>query len=187
VPAEPELTSLRGQLLIASPALVDPNFARTVVLVAEHSEEGAMGLVLNRPSDVPVADAVGHLAGLVEEGAAVFLGGPVQQEAVVALAEVDDPDALAVPALAGVGFLPGDANPDELAESTHRVRVYAGYAGWGAGQLESELGESAWFVEPARPDDVFSREPERLWSEVLRRKGGSYAVLSLMPADPSVN
>jgi putative transcriptional regulator len=182
-----EFQSLRAQLLIASPALLDPNFHRTVVLVTEHTEEGAMGLVLNRPSQVAVADAIAHLAGLVEDGAVVYVGGPVQPEAVVALAELDEPEAAAALALGDIGFLPADGDPDELAGVVRRARIFAGYSGWGAGQLESELEESAWIVEAAEPDDVFTSDPGQLWSESLRRKGGTYAVIALMPPDPSVN
>ena len=182
-----DFESLRGQLLVASPALVDPNFDRTVVLVTEHTEAGAMGLVLNRPSNVAVAEAVPHLAELVEDGAPVYVGGPVQSEAVVALAELDDPSEAAALALGDIGFLRADADAGELAAGVRRARIYAGYAGWGAGQLESELEESAWIVEPAEPGDVFTSAPDGLWSAVLRRKGGTYAVIAMMPPDPSVN
>jgi putative transcriptional regulator len=180
--------SLRGHLLIASPGLLDPNFVRTVVLVTEHTEEGAMGLVLNRPSEVAVGDAVPHLAGMVGEGDPVFVGGPVQREAVVALAELEDPSEAAALALGdGIGFLRADADPEELRGKTGRARVFAGYSGWGAGQLEAELDEPAWIVEPAEPEDVFTPDPDGLWSAVLRRKGGTFAVIALMPPDPSLN
>ena len=109
--SEPDM--LKGQLLIASAGLLDPNFRRTVVLVTEHNPEGAMGVVLNRPSPVPVADAVPHLGTLVEEGGLVFVGGPLQPEAVVALAELDDPELAAATALGSVGYLRADADPDE--------------------------------------------------------------------------
>ena len=182
-----EFVSLRGQLLIASPGLLDPNFARTVVLVTEHTEEGAMGLVLDRPSEVLVCDAVPHLGVLVEEDALVYVGGPVQPEAVIALAEFDDTSRAAAVVLADVGFVRADVDPDELAAGVRRTRIFAGYAGWGEGQLELELAESAWIVEPAEPGDLFASEPSGLWSAVLRRKGGTYAVIAMMPADPSVN
>jgi putative transcriptional regulator len=182
-----DFTSLKGQLLIASAGLLDPNFHRTVVLVTEHTEEGAMGLVVNRPSPISVSEAVPHFGALAADDDRVYIGGPVQPEAVVALAELEDESAAAAIALGDIGFLPSDADPDEIAPSVRRVRVYAGYAGWGAGQLESELEDSAWILEPAQSEDVFSPEPEGLWSEVLRRKGGQYAVLALMPPDPSMN
>ncbi len=181
------MATLRGQLLIASATLVDPNFHRTVVLVAEHGEDGAMGVVLNRPSPVEVAEAVPKLAGLVDPGELVYVGGPVQPGAVVALAEYSDPEQAVATAFGHVGFLPGDADEGDLAEGVGRVRVFAGYSGWSPGQLEAELDEDAWIVEPAEASDVFTRDPDRLWSAVLDRKGGQFALLARMPVDPSVN
>jgi putative transcriptional regulator len=180
------MNSLRGYVLIASPALFDPNFRRTVVLVGEHGEEGALGVVLNRPSAVTVADAVPPLAALVDEGDRVWFGGPVQPEAIVVLGEFGDPEQAAAVIVGSVGFLPAEVDPDELG-ALARVRVFAGYAGWGPGQLEGELAEDSWIVEEAVPDDVFWADPDSLWPAVLRRKGGPDSVLALMPPDPSVN
>lgn len=182
-----ESASLRGQLLIASASLVDPNFQRTVVLVAEHSNEGAMGVVLNRPSQVVAAEAVPILASLVGDGELVHVGGPVQPGAVVALAEHEEPGLAAALAFADVGFLAADADTEALAGTLRRVRVYAGYAGWSPGQLEAELEEEAWIVEPALADDVFTGDAGGLWAAVLTRKGGRFALLARMPLDPSVN
>lgn len=183
-----EVESLRGTLLIASPSLGDPNFLRTVVLVVEHSEEGTMGLVLNRPSEVAVADAVPGLAGLVAgTDAALYVGGPVEPRAVVVVAELEDPSQAAELLVGDVGLMPADGDPALLAATARRARVFAGYAGWAAGQLELELSEDAWIVEPAEPGDVFSDTPDALWSSVLERKGGSYALVARMPIDPSVN
>lgn len=178
--------SLQGRLLIASPSLLDPNFRRTVVLITVHGEEGAMGIVLNRPAPAPVAEAVPHLEHLVPDGDAVFVGGPVQPEAVTALAEVSDTEELALHVFDGVGFLPAELGTGAEA-ATVRARVFAGYAGWDDGQLEAELDESAWIVEPALVDDVFSDSPETLWSDVLRRKGGEFRLMATMPDDPSLN
>ena len=180
-------SSLRGQLLVAGPAMLDPNFARTVVLVGEHSDEGAMGIVLNRPAPVSVAEAVPVLGDVVEPDASVHAGGPVQPEAVTVLAEWDEPESAAVVVFGDIGFMRADAETEEVAPSMRRARVFAGYAGWGAGQLEAELEETAWFVEPAEPDDVFAADADGLWSAVLRRKGGRYALIATMPVDPSVN
>ena len=135
------MDSLRGQLLIASASLVDPNFRRTVVLVAEHGDEGAMGLVLNRPSPTEVAEAVPALEVMVEPGATLYLGGPVQPESVVVLGEFREPDEAAVVVTGRIGFMPADSDPEDVAAATDRIRVYAGYAGWAAGQLEAELEE----------------------------------------------
>ena len=111
----------------------------------------------------------------------------MQPEAIVALAELDDEAEDAAVAFADIGFLPANVDPAEIAGAVRRVRVYAGYSDWGAGQLESELEESAWILEPAEREDVFAADPEGLWSAVLRRKGGSFAAPALMPPDPSVN
>lgn len=181
------MDSLKGQLLLASPALFDPNFRRAVVLVTEHNEEGAAGLVLNRPSDTTVAEAVPDLTPLLEEDAPVYVGGPVQESAVLVLAEFDDPEDAAGIVLDDVGFVPGDGDFDLLAAATRRVRVFAGYAGWGPGQLESELEEDSWIVEAPAGPDLFAEPENDLWSAVLRRKGGIYRMVSLMPEDPSQN
>ena len=180
------MESLRGHLLIAGPSLLDPNFWRTVILVGEHSEEGALGVVLNRSSETPVEEALPELTLLAEDLGAVHVGGPVQPSAVVVLADFVDPDAAGTLVLDSVGFLPSEVEPDTLGE-LRRARVYAGYAGWGPGQLDGELEEGSWIVEPARPEDVFTDDPESLWSDVLRRKGGPFAVLAAMPPDPSLN
>ena len=174
-------TSLRGSLLVATPALLDPNFARTVVLVAEHGEDGAMGVVLNRPSETSVGDAVPELASLAGDEEPLFVGGPVARDAVLALAEVNDPEDASELVLGDIGFV---QNPDVAAR---RGRVFLGYAGWEAGQIESELVEQSWIVVAAEPDDVFSDEPDDLWSRVLRRQGGGLALLATMPLDPSLN
>ena len=180
------MDSLRGQLLIASPSLLDPNFRRTVVLVTEHSDEGAAGLVLNRPSPAPVAEIVPQLEPLVADGDQVWVGGPVQTNAVLVLGEFVDPDDAAVPLFGSLGF-PSLDDPDGVVPATTRRRVFAGYAGWGGGQLEDELGREDWIVEPALADDAFTEDPEELWAAVLRRKGGVYELVSRMPEDPSVN
>jgi putative transcriptional regulator len=178
--------SLRGQLLVAGPSLVDPNFRRTVVLVGEHGDEGAMGVVLSRPSGIVVEDAVPPLAALDGVDTEVFVGGPVQPQAIVVLGDFGEPENAAVVVFESIGFLPGELEPDDLGDLT-RARVFAGYAGWGKGQLEGELAEGAWIVEPALRADVFTDAPEQLWSDVLRRKGGPFGLLAMMPDDPRVN
>jgi putative transcriptional regulator len=172
--------SLRGQLLIASPALSD-YFRRTVVLVIEHGEEGAMGIVLNRLSETSVAEAVPDLAEAAEPGDLVWIGGPVGSQAVVALGEFEDTADAGTLVVGNVGTL----DPDRPAAALRRLRVYAGYAGWAPGQLEAELEQDAWILEAADPEDPF-REGD-LWALVLGRKGGAYALLATMPADASLN
>lgn len=179
--------TLSGQLLLASPTLLDPNFRRTVVLVGAHSEEGAMGVVLNRPSDLTVGEAVPQLEPAVEEEAPVYFGGPVQTNSIVLVAEFMDPSAAGLLVLGRIGFPAPQAGIEELAQTTARKRVFAGYTGWSGGQLDAELLEGDWISHPAHPDDVFTEFPEELWSTVLTRMGGSYALLARMPLDPSVN
>jgi putative transcriptional regulator len=181
-----EMESLQGQLLVASPGLLDPNFRRAVVLITEHNDEGAAGLVLNRPSPAPVAEIVPQLEPLVENGEQVWVGGPVQPNAVLVLGEFLDPEDAAVPLFGALGF-PALDEPEDVAAQTVRRRVFAGYAGWGAGQLEDELGRDDWIVEPSSPDDAFTEAPEELWADVLRRKGGIYELVARIPEDPSVN
>jgi putative transcriptional regulator len=178
--------SLRGHLLVASPAMLDPNFHRTVVLVTEHTDEGAAGLVLNRPSLVAVAAAVPLLEELVDEDEQVWVGGPVEPEAVLVLGEFLDPDDAAVPLFESLGF-PSLDEPEEIVPATTRRRVFAGYAGWDAGQLEEEVANEDWILELALADDAFTDEPDELWSDVLRRKGGIYELVARMPEDPSLN
>ena len=178
--------SLRGKLLIASPALLDPNFARTVVLITEHNDEGAMGVVLNRPSETEVGEVAPELGPLVASEP-VFIGGPVQPQALVVLAEFNDPSVAAWVVVADVGFVAADTEPDELERAIRRGRVYAGYSGWGAGQLEGELAEDAWIVEPPIPTELFADDPEQLWQNVLARKGGQFSLIARMPDDPSMN
>ena len=179
--------SLAGQLLLASPALVDPNFSRTVVLIGAHSDEGAMGVVLNRPSELTVGEAVPQLERAVDEQEPVYVGGPVRPGAVVFLAEFLDPEPAGLLVIGRIGFPSPDADVEELTEATARARVFAGYAGWGEGQLEAEIDHGDWIAEPALPEDVFTEVPAELWSRVLTRKGGSYALIARMPVNPSVN
>jgi putative transcriptional regulator len=178
--------TLEGQLLIASPALLDPNFRRAVVLITEHTDEGAAGLVLNRPSPSSVSELVPELEPLVEDEEQVWLGGPVQPNAVLVLGEFVDPEDAAVPLFGSLGF-PALDEPEDVVPATTRRRVFAGYAGWGAGQLENELGREDWIIEEAQNDDAFTESPENLWSDVLRRKGGIYELVARIPDDPSVN
>jgi putative transcriptional regulator len=172
--------TLRGHLLIAAPSLLD-YFRRTVVLVIEHSDEGAMGVVLGRASETPVAEAVPMLADLAAEGELVHLGGPVSPDSVVALGDFEDPSEAGTSVIGSLGLL----DPDAPEPTVRKLRVYAGYAGWGPGQLDDELEQGAWIVEPADADDPF-RDGD-VWAEVLQRKGGNYSLLATMPADPSLN
>jgi putative transcriptional regulator len=182
------MDTLRGALLVAAPSLLDPNFQRSVVLVTEHTDEGAMGLVLNRPTDTTVEEAAPELSSLTGPAERVHQGGPVQPRAVVVLAEFEDPDAAAHVVLGDIGFVRADADLEQTGTETRRGRVYAGYAGWGPGQLESELEDEGWIVvDDPLPTELFSPEPDDLWHDVLERQGGHLALIARMPLDPSLN
>ena len=156
------------------------------MLVTEHTEDGAAGLVLNRPTESEVSEIVPALESLVDDGEPIFMGGPVQPNGVLVLGEFLDPEDAAVPLFGSLGF-PSLDEPDEVVPLTTRRRIFAGYAGWGSGQLEDELAREDWILEEAQPDDAFTEAPQELWADVLRRKGGIYELVSRMPEDPSVN
>ena len=181
------MDSVRGQLLIAGPSLLDPNFWRTVVLMIEHTDEGALGLVLNRPSETTVGEAVPQLDELVDADDQLFIGGPVQPSSVIVLAEFEDATDAALIAFENIGVIGTGSSPDSLAAGVRTGRAFVGHAGWGPGQVDSELERGDWILEPARRHDAFSGAPQELWSDVLTRKGGSYALIARMPPDPSVN
>jgi len=168
---------LKGRLLVATPALGDPNFERTVVLVLEHGEEGAAGVVLNRPTDM---ELVGHLPGWEERAAdpgVVFVGGPVQPTGVICLALSAGSIETVDPTVA----------PEEISAPVDQVRVFAGYAGWGAGQLEAEIAQGAWFVVDGFPEDAMSDAPDHRWRAVLRRQSGRLKLFANYPVDVSMN
>ncbi len=144
-----------------------------------------MGLVLSRPSATRAAEAVPSLDGVPGAGDPVFVGGPVQPDALIVLADFDDVDEAAAPIVGSLGFMPAEAEPEQL--SIVRVRLFAGYSGWGAGQLEAELAEVSWIVVDAEPEDAFAADPDELWRRVLQRKGGAFALMEHMPVDPSLN
>jgi putative transcriptional regulator len=172
--------SVSGRLLVASPSMPD-YFHRTVVLVVEHNPEGAFGLVLNRPSEASVGDAAPELAELIGPEHMLHLGGPVQPNAVTAIGEHADPnEATKIIVGATVGMVDLDSPPE-----VSRLRVFAGYAGWGPEQLDGEIEAEAWILADPHPDDPFAEGD--LWAIVLGRMGGEYALLARMPPDPSVN
>src|SRR5947209_4072215 len=181
------MDSARGQLLIAGPTLLDPNFWRTVVLIIEHSEEGALGLVLNRPSETSVGDAVPQLEELVDPDEQLFIGGPVQPSSVIVLAEFEDPGDAALVSFDDIGVLGTSSAIEDLTVGVREARAFVGHAGWGPGQLDEEIERGDWILEPARRQDAFAEAPRELWTKVLTRKGGSYALVARMPPDPSLN
>jgi putative transcriptional regulator len=157
------------------------------VLVCEHGEEGALGLVLNRPGELVVGESAPELAELTGDDAAIDSGGPVQPNALLVLAEFDDASMAGLCVLDNVGLVGDGSEMEDLVEGTRRVRVFAGYAGWGPGQLDAELEREDWFVAPAGVDDIFNPDADELWGRVLARKGGHFALVARMPIDPSVN
>lgn len=181
-------TSLRGRLLVATPGLGDLNFDRTVVFVLEHGSDGAVGVVLNRPSDIDVGVPLPEWAVLVGDPRKIFFGGPVAQGAVLGLAwgPTEASEGWA-PLIDGLGTLDLSATPAELDVPIERLRIFTGYSGWGEGQLENELAGGAWFVADGTPDDAFTPEPGSLWADVVRRQGGTEALLASTPRHPWLN
>jgi len=178
-----------GVLLVASPLLGDPNFRRAVVYVLDHRSDGSVGVVLNRPSDVTLLDVLPQWWDLASTPRTLFVGGPVETNAALCLAEArpgTDPDGWT--AVCGpVGLTDLDIDPTALEQDLNQVRVFAGYAGWGAGQLSDEIAEGAWMVVAGHVSDVFSDPGMDLWRGVLRRQGGSIALLATFPDDPRMN
>ncbi len=182
--------SLAGKLLVATPRLQDPNFVRTVVLMLMHDEQGALGVVLNRKLDLDVEQVLPAWAPHVAPPAQLFLGGPVEPTAAVAVArtlpEAEVPGFTRMGGTLGVldlSYEPADLPMDDI----ERVRLFGGYAGWSGGQLERELEEEAWFVVPVEPDDPFTSDPDSLWRRVLQRQPGHLALFAFQPPDPSLN
>lgn len=178
-----------GRLVVATPALDDPNFERAVILILDHDDDGALGVVLNRASSVTVADTLGDWAELAARPAVVFGGGPVEPTAVVALGATTSvviPDA--GPAIMDrIRLIDLDEDPILAAAEIERMRVFAGYAGWAPQQLEAEIEQGAWFPLAAEPGDVFSDDPAGLWHAVLRRQPDGLKLLATFPPDPTQN
>jgi len=184
-----------GRLLVATPLLGDPSFRRTVILIVEDDPaEGTLGIVLNRPTDVPVGQVLEPWTELATGPSVVFRGGPVSPNSALALAlarGADEPlgwrplDGSSV--MSRVGLVDLEAPPELLADGVSEFRVFAGYAGWGPGQLTAEIDEGAWYVLPGEPADAFYAEPDRLWPAVLRRQGGELAMVATYPDDPALN
>lgn len=181
--------SLAGYLLVADPTMRDPNFERAVILMLDHDDEGAVGVVLTRPSEVLVDSVLPGWGDYVEAPARVFVGGPVSPESAIAVG-VLRPGVLAegfTPAAGVACIVDLDTVPRVAQESLDGVRIFAGYAGWASGQLEDEIVEGAWLVCDVEPSDVAGPDPDHLWEAVLKRQGGWLAVAASFPDDPSAN
>lgn len=183
------MTSTAGRLLVAEPMLGDPNFDRTVVLMVEHTDEGALGLVLNRPTELLVAEAIPPWADLATEPAVLHVGGPVEERSGWCLARVRRPHDTEgfVPITGDLGLLDLERDPALAAADVIAVRLYAGYSGWGAGQLDLELATESWFVLDAESDDPFLPDSAELWQRILKRQGGALGRMALFPPHPSLN
>lgn len=187
-------SSLKGQLLVATPLLGDPNFERAVILLLEHTDDGAVGVILNRPSGAQFIDPLPDWYGFAAYPPVVFVGGPVGQGSAIGLARARRPepgpnaDADGWNQVVGtVGTVDLTLDPDELPVGIEEVRVFTGYAGWGEGQLEEEIDAGAWFVLDAEQDDALSTNPDGLWRSVLRRQRGRVAMFANFPPDPTAN
>ena len=183
-----------GSLLIAAPTMADPNFARTIVLLLDAGNDGALGVVLNRPTELSVATVLAPWAEVVSGPDVLFQGGPVETDSALAVAAVgeDLADEAEEPVgwrrvFASTGLVDLDAPVELLAPAVSSLRIFAGYAGWSAGQLEDEIEQGAWYVVPAEAGDPFLDDPSGLWATVLRRQGGQLAMLATMPAEPTLN
>lgn len=177
-------------LLLATPALVDPNFAETVVLLLDVNDEGSLGVVLNRPTGLAVADVLSDWGDVVTGPEVLFQGGPVETDGAlaVALRRGDEPGVLGLREVVDRLALLDLDTPVELVDAElERLRIFAGYAGWGAGQLDLEIEEGSWYVVPGLAGDVFRTDTTTLWRDVLRRQPGDLAMHSTRPVDPGLN
>ncbi|QNN53521.1 YqgE/AlgH family protein [Nocardioides mesophilus] len=189
--SEPGAGLAAGVLLVATPELLDPNFERAVVLLLDVDGDGALGVILNRPSAVPVGEVLPDWDDLVAEPDVLFRGGPVATDSALAVAQVPDLDGeepVGFRRMFGAtGVVDLDAPTELLADVLQGLRIFAGYAGWGAEQLEAEVDEGSWYVVPTAPGDLFAEDPESLWVRVLRRQPGELAWVSTRPTDPGLN
>ena len=176
----------KGRLLVATPRLEDPNFRRTVVLMVEHNADGSLGLVLNRPSPLAVADVLPRWGERCGAQASMLVGGPVEPEAMLALALGPSESAGLSPIDEHVALVDLAADPDTLAAEVEPILVFSGYAGWGPRQLDGELAEGAWWVFDGAPEDLRA-DPGVLWHTVLARQPSAATLLREHPDNPSMN
>lgn len=179
-----------GMLLVATPRLLDPNFADTVVLLLDVDDNGALGVVLNRPSGVPVSDVLDSWSAVASEPEVLFQGGPVSTEGALALGLLRDEGEVPVgfrEVDGRLGLIDLDTAVELLDGNLCGMRIFAGYAGWGAEQLQGEIAEGSWYVVPGQAADVFGLDPADLYRDVLRRQPGELAWHSTRPSDPDLN
>lgn len=192
----PGTGTTKGRLLVATPMLDDPNFDRVVIYVVEHHDDGALGLVLNRPSDEQLDNPLDRWIDVQSTPRQVFSGGPVEPEALIALARTDDPTITMASGDTGGPLAPLDSeiasadlstDPMLVADQIRDLRVFRGYAGWSAGQLEMEIATGSWIVLDSNTADVFTDTPDDLWRRVLRRQPGRLGWLADAPDDLTAN
>jgi putative transcriptional regulator len=181
------LDPVAGRLLVATPLLGDPHFARTVVYLLEHDGGGTVGVVLNRPSHTPVGQVLPDWHDAVSGPAVVFGGGPVQPDGALCLGQLQPGSAGIREVVDGVSTVDLDGDVAVIAPNARRLRVFAGHAGWSPGQLDEELAEGAWWVLAGGPDDLFSADPKVMWRDVLRRQRSPLNLMSTFPIDASLN
>lgn len=180
----PDAAPAPGRLLVAAPSLADPNFSHAVILLLEHTDDGSLGVVLNRPSDTPVSSVLPGWEELTAAPDLVFVGGPVQPQALLGLARAKATGSALEPVTDGIAAVDLTAPPGQLAGDVEAVRLFVGYAGWGPSQLDDEVAAGGWFVVDAHDQDVFAADAEQLWGTVLRREGGIFRTI---PENPSLN
>ena len=182
---------MTGSLLVATPALEHPAFRRAVVLLLDHTPDGgALGVVVNRPTSTDVDAVLPSWQPFVTTPGRLFQGGPVGLDSALGLATVpgDEGDPLGVRRIVGsVGVVDLDAPPEVVAPVVAGLRIFAGYSGWSAGQLEAEVEEGSWYVVEGEAGDAFTDDPGSLWRDVLRRQRGEMAWVASYPDDPSLN
>ena len=177
-----------GRILISEPFLLDSYFKRAVILLGEHSEEGTIGFILNKPTDLQLNDA---LEDFPPFEVPLYFGGPVQTDTIHFLHTLGDRLVGSKEILPGI-YWGGDLEMLKMLIDTHQVgkddiRFFAGYSGWEPHQLNDELKGHTWLVTSGQRDFAFSDHPEELWGEVLRTMGSQYAILANFPEDPSLN
>ncbi|UQX88535.1 YqgE/AlgH family protein [Jatrophihabitans telluris] len=185
-----QLPPAAHRLLVAAPALSDPEFFRTVVFLIEHDETGSVGVIINRPSHTPVGQILPDWQEVMSEPSVVFQGGPVQRDGALGLGRLagstDAGNGLRAVS-GGLALVDLDAEPSEVAVSAASLRVFAGHSGWSVGQLDDEIADGGWFVVAGGLDDVFSQQPGGLWRTVLRRQSAPLSLLSTYPVDAGLN
>lgn len=184
------MDTLIGKLLVATPQLADPNFERSVVFVCAHSpSDGALGVIINRPTPVPVGEVIHRWAAATSEPGVFFDGGPVAPQSVIAVAVAAGnlPDGSAMPVTGRFVTVDLDSDPGSVSPGLVGARLFLGYSGWGTGQLEAEISQNSWFVVDSREDDLLTVDTGDLWERVLERQGGIVAAVPRIPDDPEVN